>query len=147
MSVLLLNDHRNWEDIAMIDQRLQSQYWYAQAKERLDEPVSWAELEAAAADPTPLRHRDKLELGFFAQLFGRTAHQLIEDAITWGRLLPREVKLKKSPWKQMSASEAGELRAVIEFWQLSGERVEPPPGRSARPPSSEAVPTSAGQQH
>ena len=136
MSVLLLNEHRSWDDIAMIDQRLQSQYWYAQARERLDDPISWAELEIAAADPTPLQHRDKLELGFFAELHGRTAHQLIQDAIGWGRLLPREVKLKQSPWKQVTASEANELYAVIQFWRLSGERVEPPPGRVARPSAS-----------
>ena len=134
--IVSIASRRSWEDIATIDQRFVSHYWYRRACERLDRPIGYEELEAAAADPTPLRYRDKREIGFLAEAYGGcTAHRLIEDAIAWGRLLPREVQAKKSPWKQVSAAEEGELRAVLDFWCLSGGRVEPPAGRVARPPA------------
>ena len=121
--------------IATIDQRFESQYWYDRARERLEQPVGWAALEAAASDPVRLRHREKLELRMLAEAYGGTAHLLIEDAVAWGRLLPRTVNPRRSPWKQVSASEVSELRAVIDFWRLSGGRVEPPAGRVVRPPA------------
>ena len=126
---------RSWDDIETIQQRFDSQYWYERAIERLEQPVGWAALAEAASDPARVRHREKLELRVLAEAYGGTAHLLIEDAVAWGRLLPRTVDPRQSPWKQVSAAELDELCAVIDYWRMSGGRVAPPADRVARPPA------------
>ena len=132
--VVDLASRRSWDEIETVRQRFESQHWYERSVVRLEQPVVWAALEEAASDPARARHRDKLEQRMLAEAYGGTAHLLVEDAVAWGRLLPRTVDLKQSPWRQVSAAEMDELRAVIDYWRMSGGREAPPAGKVARPP-------------
>ena len=102
----------------------------------LEEPVRWEALEQAAADPERPIPFERREFEVIPQLYGRyTAFDAIEDAITWGRLLPRLIDRSLSPWDQVSRPETEEMRKVLDVWSLFEGRVAPPPGRMARRPA------------